>query len=67
MKKILLIGNAPLPGEKALIRTAAGLRTWQFLKPLTEISDFEIQAVLIGMPDSYSTEIGEDELTLNKK
>ena len=66
MKKILLIGNAPLPGEKALIRTAAGLRTLHFLKPLTEISDFEIQAVLIGMPDSYSTEIGEDELTLNK-
>src|SRR3989338_10027709 len=32
MKRILLIGNGPLPGEKSGIRSAAGLRTFQFLE-----------------------------------
>ncbi|MBU1152293.1 glycosyltransferase [Patescibacteria group bacterium] len=34
MKRILIIGNAPLPDENTDSRPAAGLRTWQFLKPL---------------------------------
>ncbi len=34
MKKILLIGNSPLPDENTKSRPAAGLRTFQFLKPL---------------------------------
>lgn len=34
MKRILLIGNAPLPSDDAKTRPAAGLRTYQFLKPL---------------------------------
>lgn len=34
MMNILLIGSAPLPEAAAQVRPAAGLRTWQFLKPL---------------------------------
>ncbi|MFH1284673.1 MAG: glycosyltransferase [Candidatus Peregrinibacteria bacterium] len=34
MKKILLIGNSPLPDENTRSRPAAGLRTYQFLSPL---------------------------------
>jgi len=36
MKKILLIGNSPLPTENTKSRPAAGLRTYQFLKPLIQ-------------------------------
>ena len=34
MKRILIIGNSPLPNENTKSRPAAGLRTYQFLKPL---------------------------------
>lgn len=34
MKRILVIGNSPLPNENTKSRPAAGLRTYQFLKPL---------------------------------
>jgi glycosyltransferase involved in cell wall biosynthesis len=36
MKKVLLVGSAPLPNETSGIREAAGLRTEQFLSPLQE-------------------------------
>lgn len=36
MKRILLIGNSPLPTENTKSRPAAGLRTYQFLKPLIQ-------------------------------
>ncbi|MDZ4210066.1 MAG: glycosyltransferase [Candidatus Curtissbacteria bacterium] len=35
MKRILVIGNAPLPEENTKSRPAAGLRTYQFLKSLS--------------------------------
>lgn len=34
MKRILLIGNCPLPNENAKKRPSEGLRTWQFLSTL---------------------------------
>lgn len=34
MKKIFLVGNSPLPTENTKSLPAAGLRTYQFLKPL---------------------------------
>jgi len=36
MKRILLVGNSPLPTENTKSRPAAGLRTYQFLKPLIQ-------------------------------
>lgn len=53
MKRILLIGNAPLPDENEKSRPAAGLRTYQFLKPLMTQKDFFVKAVTIGMPEVY--------------
>ncbi len=34
MKRILIVGSAPLPEDNTKSRPAAGLRTYQFLKPL---------------------------------
>ncbi len=34
MKRVLVVGNSPLPTENTSSRPAAGLRTFQFLKPL---------------------------------
>lgn len=54
MKRILLIGNAPLPQEHAKTSPAAGLRTYQFLQPLLEFCD--VRLVSIAMPECYETE-----------
>ncbi len=66
MKRILLIGNSPLPEENAAVRPAAGLRTWQFLKGLERAGGvngqnnrlgsapgrtFQIRLVTIDMPE----------------
>lgn len=51
MKKILLIGNCPLPQENVRVRPAAGLRTYQFLKVLTD--RFDVRLVTIAMPECY--------------
>jgi len=42
MKKLLIIGNAPLPNENTKSRPAAGLRTYQFLKPFLDVSEIGI-------------------------
>ena len=56
-KKLLIIGNAPLPYENSNIRTAAGLRTYQFLKPITASGEFDIKTVCVSEdPDFSSTE-----------
>lgn len=60
MKRILLIGNAPLPSENTKCRPAAGLRTNQFLKPLLEVA--KICAVNIAMPECYSEEVKFEEI-----
>ncbi len=52
MKKILLVGNCPLPEKNGQVRPAAGLRTWQFLKPLKEMArrgEIELVSLLIEM------------------
>lgn len=56
MKKILIVGNAPLPLEKSKSRPAAGLRTYQFLKPLMDSANFELKLVTIAMPECYDLE-----------
>lgn len=50
MKRILIIGNSPLPEENTKSRPAAGLRTWQFLKPLTR----EGGTVSVGADRAFS-------------
>ena len=51
MKKILLIGNSPLPEENTSSRPAAGLRTHQFLEILRK--NHIVQLVTIAMPECY--------------
>lgn len=47
MKKIFIVGSAPLPNEKEGIREAAGLRTEQFLSPLQK-HGYEITLIAIS-------------------
>lgn len=56
MKKILLLGNCPLPNDNTKSRPAAGLRTHQFMEALRG-SSCEIKLVAIAMPECY----GENE------
>ncbi len=58
MKKILIIGNAPLPNENTKSRPAAGLRTYQFAKPLQK-SRHDVRFVTIAMPECYDKEPGD--------
>ncbi len=53
MKKILIVGNAPLPDENVESRPAAGLRTHQFLKALSDLNLYYIRLVTVGMPECY--------------
>ncbi|MBD3330094.1 glycosyltransferase [Candidatus Peregrinibacteria bacterium] len=57
MKKILLVGNAPLPTDNEKIRPAAGLRTHQFVKPLQLNKGVELRVVALGMPECYNAEM----------
>lgn len=59
MKRILLVGNAPLPDENTKSRPAAGLRTEQFINPL--IGYFDLRVVTIAMPECYDEEIKRKE------
>ena len=43
MKRVLIIGNAPLPTENTKSRPAAGLRTYQFIKPLLKKGGINIK------------------------
>ncbi len=62
MKRILLIGNSPLPEENTTARPAAGLRTWQFLKGLASGgARFQIRMVTIDMPECRGEEAGATE------
>lgn len=49
-----------MPNENEQVRPAAGLRTWQFLKPL--IGRFDLRLVTIAMPECYKSEIIEGEV-----
>ncbi len=55
MKRILLIGNSPLPNENTRVRPAAGLRTWQFLKALEKRCVLKV--VTIAMPECYGESV----------
>jgi glycosyltransferase involved in cell wall biosynthesis len=52
MKKILLVGNCPLPEENTKSRPAAGLRTYQFFEPLIR-AGFFVKLITIAMPECY--------------
>lgn len=66
MKRILLIGNAPLPEENTLTRPAAGLRTHQFLKSLID-KRFLVELVSIMMPECYESEPQREEKDHGKR
>lgn len=57
MKKIIIVGNSPLPFEEVNSRPAAGLRTWQFYKATKErfANKVEIHLVCIAMPECYTS------------
>ncbi|OGJ41903.1 hypothetical protein A3B60_02060 [Candidatus Peregrinibacteria bacterium RIFCSPLOWO2_01_FULL_39_12] len=61
MKRILIIGNCPLPDENTKTRPAAGLRTYQFLKPLLKNKGFNIRLVTIAMPECYGADFARKE------
>ncbi len=56
MKKLLLIGNSPLPNENSKSRPAAGLRSFQFLSPTLSLN-LDIVTINIAMPECYAEEI----------
>jgi len=74
MKRILILGNCPLPDENTKSRPAAGLRTYQFLKPLLgsgatgnafsgmRREKFKVFLVTIAMPECYENEPGKKEI-----
>ena len=68
MKKVLLIGNCPLPEENSKSRPAAGLRTNQFLRALID-GGFDVKLAKIAMPECYEGEIelGEDVFSKDDK
>lgn len=47
MLRIFIIGSAPLPTNEKSMRTAASLRTWQFVKPLLGHSNYQVCLVTI--------------------
>ncbi len=69
MKKVLLVGNSPLPGAATISRPAAGLRTYQFKEAL-ERAGFEVFLVCIAMPECYEvepeTEVSEAGMVISK-
>ncbi|MFW5884665.1 MAG: hypothetical protein ACOCUF_00300 [Patescibacteria group bacterium] len=49
MKKILIVGSAPLPFENKNITYSSGVRTWQIIKPIIEKKNlFKTDAFLIS-------------------
>ncbi len=66
MKKILLIGNCPLPNEECKCRPAAGLRTYQFLKPVLN-AGYTVKLVCIAMPDCYDDQVSYKEEKISGK
>jgi len=73
MKKILVVGNSPLPNENTKCRPAGGLRTYQFLKTLEHVKDVAVKNVNIAMPECYDNKeagegsISKDDPSLVKK
>ena len=71
-KKILIIGNSPLPTENAESRPAAGLRTFQFLEVIDK-NKFDIRLITIPLVDSsspiydFQTIIRKDDLGIQNK
>ncbi len=61
MKRILIIGSCPLPDENTKTRPAAGLRTYQFLKPLLKNNGFNIRLVTVAMPECYGADFSKKE------
>lgn len=62
MKRILIIGNGPLPNDNTKKRPSEGLRTWQFLKSLMggrvgralqPKDGLNVRLVTLAMPDCY--------------
>ena len=56
MKKLLIIGNCPLPNENTKSRPAAGLRTFQFLSPILSLN-YNTTLINIAMPECYEEQV----------
>lgn len=65
MKKVLLIGNSPLPNENTSSRPAAGLRTHQFLSVLKQ--NCIVQVLTIAMPECYDDKVDRSEIKHSDK
>ena len=61
MKKLFILGQSPLPGDEKGVRAAAGLRTYQFLKPLLEEKLWKICLVTVEPELTGNTPIEECE------
>lgn len=58
-QRVLVVGCAPMPGEKARMTYAPGTRTWQMAKPLAEAGHTVCIAAL-RIPGTYDPEDLED-------
>ena len=58
MKRILIIGNSPLPNDDVKKRPSEGLRTWQFVKSLMGGvgEKYNVRLVTIALDDCYEEE-----------
>ena len=65
MKRVLLVGNSPLPNDNVKSRPAAGLRTHQFLTPL--LTDHIVRLITIAMPECYEGEVERKEIHHSEK
>jgi len=62
MKRVLIVGNSPLPNDNAKKRPSEGLRTWQFVKSLMggrsngkliPKEGYGVRLVTVGLDDCY--------------
>jgi len=53
MKRVLIIGNSPLPNDNAKKRPSEGLRTWQFIKSFETLEGYDLRTVTVSISDCY--------------
>jgi len=52
VKKVLVLGESPLPIENSRILTGPGIRTWQFAKPLLD-NGHKVSLISFATPGAY--------------
>ena len=56
VKRVLIIGNGPLPNDDAKKRPSEGLRTWQFVKSLRGKEGVSVRLATVALDDCYGDE-----------